>query len=89
MGLGAVGAQTDQLNSTSSELGLKLGESAQLSGADGGEVIGVREKDGPAVANVVVEGDAAIGGVSVEIGGSRAETNAIVNCRVSLRLSPY
>lgn len=75
VGVGAVGAQTDQLDSTSSELGLELGKSAQLSGADGGEVIGVREKNGPAVANVVMEGDGTVGGVSVEVGGSRAETN--------------
>ena len=39
VGLGAVGAQTDELDAALGELGLELGEGAQLGGADGGEVI--------------------------------------------------
>lgn len=37
---------------------------------------GVREEDSPAVANVVVELDRAVRGVSLEVGGNRAETEA-------------
>jgi hypothetical protein len=93
--------ETDQLDATSSELGLELGESTELSGANGSEVIlnktplayalptavlenlqwcmvthGVGEEDSPAVANVVVELDRTVGGVGLEVGGSRAETEA-------------
>ena len=35
--------ETDQLDATSSELGLKLGESTKLSSADRGEVILTRD----------------------------------------------
>jgi hypothetical protein len=37
----------------------------------------VGEEDSPAVTNVVVESDRAVGGVGSEVGGSRAETKAI------------
>ena len=39
VGLSAIGAQTDELDTTSSELRLELGESTKLGGADGSEVI--------------------------------------------------
>ena len=38
---------------------------------------GVREEDGPAVANVVVELNGTVGGVGLEVGGNGAETEAI------------
>lgn len=34
------------------------------------------EEDSPAVADVIVEGDGAVGGLRLEVGGSRAETEA-------------
>lgn len=39
VGLGAVGTQTDQLDTASSELGLELSKGTKLGGTDGGEVI--------------------------------------------------
>lgn len=39
VGLGAVGAQADELDAALGELRLELGEGAELGGADGGEVI--------------------------------------------------
>lgn len=76
VGLDLVGAQANELDTASSELGLELGEGAQLGGADGGEVIGVGEEDGPLVTDEVVEVDGTVGGLGVEVGGSRAQTEA-------------
>jgi hypothetical protein len=68
--------QANELDTTSSELGLELGESTELSGTDGSEVIGVGEEDGPLVADELVEVDRAVGGVGIEVRGSRAQTEA-------------
>jgi hypothetical protein len=68
--------QTNELDTTSSELGLELGESTELSGTDGSEVIGVGEEDGPLVTDELVEVDRAVGGVGIEVRGSRAQTEA-------------
>lgn len=68
--------QADHLDAASGELGLQLGEGAQLGGADGSEVIGMGEQDDPIVADEVVEGDGASRGLSLEVGGRRAETEA-------------
>lgn len=38
---------------------------------------GVREEDGPAVANVVVEVDGTVGGLGIEVGGSRAQAKTV------------
>ena len=73
----SVGTETDHLDTTGRELGLELGESTELGGTDGSEVIWVGEEDSPVVANVVVEGDGTVGGLGVEVGGSRAETEAM------------
>lgn len=37
----------------------------------------MREEDSPAVTNVVVEGDGTVGGVSGEVRGDGAETEAV------------
>lgn len=74
VGLDVVGAQTDELDTASSELGLELGEGTELGGADGGEVIGVGEEDGPLVTDEVVEVDGTGGGLGIEVRGSRAQT---------------
>lgn len=68
--------QTNELDTASSELGLELGKSTELSSTDGSEVIGVREEDGPLVTDELVEVDRAVGGVGIEIRGSRAQTEA-------------
>lgn len=44
VGLDIVGAKTDELKPASSELGLELSKSAELSGAEGSKVIGVGER---------------------------------------------
>lgn len=69
--------QSDQLDTTSSELGLELGKSTQLGSTDGSKVIRVREEHDPVVANEVVEGDVPGGSLSVEVGGNRAETETM------------
>lgn len=66
----SVCGQTDQLNATSSELWLKLGESSKLSCADWGVILWVGEKDNPLVANELVEVDWTVGRLSLEIWGS-------------------
>jgi len=75
-----VGAQADQLHAACGELGLQLGEGAQLGGADRGEVIGVREEDGPLVADEVVEVDGPVGGLGIEVRGDGAQTEAARTC---------
>lgn len=83
VGLDVVGAQTDELDTTSSELGLELGEGTELGGADGGEVIGVGEEDGPLVTDEVVEVDGTVGGLSIEVRGSGAQTETVMGALVS------
>lgn len=78
VGLDVVGTQTDELDTTLGELGLELGESTELGGTDGSEVIGVGEEDGPLVTNEVVEVDGTVGGLGVEVRGNGAQTEAIV-----------
>lgn len=82
--LDTVGAETDHLDATGSELGLELGESTEFSGTDGGEVIGVGEEDSPAVTDEVVEGDGTGRGLSIEVGGNGAETEAVVVSMASM-----
>ena len=81
--LNAVGAQADELDTTGSELGLELGESTELGGANGGEVIGVGEEDGPLVADELVEVDGTVGGLSMEVRGSGAQTETATGELVS------
>ena len=51
------------------EFGLEAGHVAELGGADGGEIFGVGEEDGPAVADPFVEIDGALGSFGGEVGG--------------------
>jgi hypothetical protein len=71
----SVGRETDQLDTTLGELGLKLCEGAELGGADGRVVFGVGEQDNPVVADELVEVNRALGGLGLEVGcnGSQAE----------------
>jgi hypothetical protein len=81
--LNVVGAQTDELDTASSELGLELGEGAELGGADGGEVIGVGEEDSPLVTDELVEVDGTVGGLGIEVRGSGTQTEAVTGALVS------
>ncbi|MEX5728118.1 hypothetical protein Ga0609869_001471 [Rhodovulum iodosum] len=47
----------------------QLGGGRELGGADRGEILGMREQDGIAVADPVVKVDLAFGGVGGEVGG--------------------
>ena len=69
-----VGRETNQLGTTLGELGLKLGEGAELGGADRGVVLGVGEEDDPVVTDELMEVDRAVGGVGLEVGGNSAQT---------------
>ena len=77
MALNCVCAQADELGVPLGELGLELGESTELGGADGGVVLGVGEEDDPVVANELVEVDGTTGGLSLEVGGGAAEAEGL------------
>lgn len=66
--------KTNQLDATLCEFGLEFGECTQLSGAYWGVILWVREENDPLVADELVEVNVAIGGLSLEVGGFRAET---------------
>jgi hypothetical protein len=59
--------EADDLDATPVELRLDLGQVPQFGGADRGEVLGMREQDGPFVADPFMEADAALGGVGLEV----------------------
>ena len=81
MALNCVCAQANELGVPLGELGLKLGEGTELGGADGGVVLGVGEQNDPAVANELVEVDGTTGGLSLEVGGGRAEAEGLRTVR--------
>ena len=62
-----------------SNSGLQLGDAAELGRADRREVLGVREEHAPAVAEVVVEGDRALGGLRGEVRGFVAQRIAMAS----------
>src|SRR5690606_36718146 len=78
-----VHGEGDHLDAALGELVGQIGGVAQLGGADRGEVGGVREEDAPAVAEPLVEADAAFAGVLLEIGGdvSEADARGGVSCK--------
>lgn len=78
MGLDCVCGQTNQLDTTLGELGLELGEGAELGGADGRVVFGVGEEDDPVVADELVEVDGTLGGFGLEVGGDGAQAETVV-----------
>lgn len=87
VGLDTVGAQTNELDTARGELRLELGEGAQLGGADGSEVIGVGEEDGPLVTNELVEVDGTVGGLGVEVRGNGAQAEAMKNGQYTCQLT--
>lgn len=74
VGLDGVGRETNGLDTTLGELGGELGHGAELGGAHGSVILGVGEEDDPVVADELVEVDLALGGLSLEVGGNRAQT---------------
>lgn len=72
-----VGGQADQLNAALGELGLELGEGAELGGADGSVIFGVGEEDSPAIADELVEVDWAVGGLSLEVWSNGTESETV------------
>jgi len=76
VGLDAVDADADELRVALRELVLAVGERAELGGADRREVGRVREEDAPAVAELLVKPDGALGGVGGEVGGGVAELDS-------------
>ncbi len=73
MAVYGVGRETDELDAALGELGLELGEGAELGGTDGGEVLGVGEEDDPVVTDELVEVDRTGGGFGLEVGGDAAQ----------------
>lgn len=67
MALKAVCAQSDDLDASSSEIGCTTSDLSELSGADGGEVCGVREQNSPRVANPFMEFDWALDAIRLAI----------------------
>ena len=74
MGGDGVGGKTNQLDAALLKVGLELGKSAELGGAHGSVVLGVREEDDPVVADELVEVDVALGGLGLEVGGDGTQT---------------
>lgn len=63
--------QTNHLDTALLKLALHLRKGTQLGGANGSEIGRVGEKDGPAVADELVEVDLALGGQSLKVGSYR------------------
>jgi hypothetical protein len=76
VGADGVGREADELDAALGELGLELGDFAELGGADGRVVLGVREEDDPVVADELVEVDGAVGRLGLEVGRDGAEAEA-------------
>lgn len=79
MATACVGGQTDQLNTSFGELRLELGEGTELSGADWGEILRVREENNPAITNELMEVDGTFGSLGLEVRGDRSQTEANVD----------
>ncbi len=65
-----IDGETDDLCAALRELLLEASDGAELGGADGREVLGVGEENGPAVADPFVEVDGALRGFGGEIGSN-------------------
>jgi hypothetical protein len=84
-----VDAHADHLDVALVELGLALGERAQLGGAHRCEVLRVGEEHPPAVAQVVVEVHRALGGLRGEVRRVVAQSHCHVGASFSCRISDY
>lgn len=85
-----VGRETDELGPAARKLWLELCECAELCGADGRVVLGVREENDPVVANELVEVNGASRRLGLEVGGGAAQaqrlgasfSHCVMFCRV-------
>jgi hypothetical protein len=68
-----IDAEADHLDVALPEIRLELGHIAELSRADGCEVLGMREDDAPGIAEPVIELDMALGRVGFEVGRGCAD----------------
>src|SRR5262245_7327633 len=68
MAVHGIDAQADDLDPALVELGLDPCHVAEFGGADGREVLGMREQHGPGIADPVVKADAALGRIGLEVG---------------------
>lgn len=73
--------KSNHLHSALLELILELGKCAQLSGANGSEVGGVGEENGPAVADEFVEVDLALRSQGFEVGGCIGRLSSELMCK--------
>lgn len=78
----SIGGQANQLDASLGELGLQLGEGAELGGAYWGKIFRVREEDDPAITNELMEVNRAFGGFGLEVGGSRAQAKTTPACEL-------
>lgn len=85
MAIDSIGRQTDELHTTLGEFWLKLGESAELSGADWSVVLWVGEENNPVVANELVEVDGAGSGIDIKVRSDGAQSESVEG--VSIRSS--
>ena len=76
MSLYGIGREPDQFHPTFGKVGLILGQSRKLSSAHRGVVLGVREEDGPAVANPLMEVDETQCRLSLEVWCCRSQAEA-------------
>lgn len=75
--LDGVGREADELCVAAREFWFELCEGAELGGADGGAVCGVREEDHPLVADEFVEVDGASRGFGLEVRGGAAQAEGL------------
>src|SRR5450755_928191 len=74
-----IDTQTDDLDVALGKFRLQARHGAELGSADGCEVFGMREQDGPAVADPVVKLNCALRGFSGEIGGGIVDSRNAVS----------
>lgn len=86
VGVDCVRGEADELDAALCELGLELGESAELGGADGRVVFWVGEEDYPLVADELVEVDGTLCGFGFEVGGCGAQTETVRGGRLVMVL---
>jgi len=73
MSLDGIGREPDQFHPTFGEVGLVLGQSRELRGTHRGVVLGVREENGPTVANPLMEVDGPQRRLSLEVWCCRSQ----------------
>ena len=80
--LDRIDRETDDLDIAFLEFRLDLGDVAELSGANRGEVLRVREEHTPAVSKPLVEVNRAQSGLGGEIGSNVSQSDVSLRCRL-------